>query len=75
MNENLNETELSTASTRTTRRQSVNVMPGQRLVASNESYEALAEGLSADRIVHRIMQTVPQPARPLQTHVDLAPQS
>ena len=43
MNENLNETELSTASTRTTRRQSVNVMPGQRLVASNESYEALAE--------------------------------
>ena len=39
------------------------------------SYEALAEGLTADRIVHRIMQTVPQPARPLQTHVDVAPQS
>ena len=39
------------------------------------SYEALAEGLSADRIVQRIMQTVPQPARPLQTHVDLQAQS
>jgi MoxR-like ATPase len=35
------------------------------------SYEALAEGLSADRIVQRIMQAVPQPARPLQTHVDV----
>jgi MoxR-like ATPase len=35
------------------------------------SYEALAEGLSADRIVQRIMQAVPQPARPLQTHVDI----
>ena len=37
------------------------------------SYEALAEGLSADRIVQRIMQAVPQPARPLQTHVDIDP--
>ena len=37
------------------------------------SYEALAEGLSADRIVQRVMQAVPQPARPLQTHVDLDP--
>jgi MoxR-like ATPase len=36
------------------------------------SYEALAEGLSADRIVHRIMQTVAQPARPLRFHVDVA---
>jgi MoxR-like ATPase len=35
------------------------------------SYEALAEGLSADRIVQKIMQAVPQPARPLQTHVDV----
>jgi MoxR-like ATPase len=35
------------------------------------SYEALAEGQSADRIVQRIMQAVPQPARPLQTHVDV----
>jgi MoxR-like ATPase len=37
------------------------------------SYEALAEGVSADRIVQRIMQVVPQPARPLQTHVDIDP--
>jgi MoxR-like ATPase len=35
------------------------------------SYEALAEGQTADRIVQKIMQQVPQPARPLQTHVDI----
>jgi MoxR-like ATPase len=35
------------------------------------SYEALAEGLTADRIVQRIMQAVPAPARPLQTPVEL----
>ena len=39
------------------------------------SYEALAEGWSADRIVQRIMQHVPQPARPLQTHVDVEARS
>ncbi|HYF58547.1 MAG TPA: MoxR family ATPase [Burkholderiaceae bacterium] len=39
------------------------------------SYEALAEGLSADAIVQRIMRHVPQPARPLQTHVDLEARS
>jgi len=39
------------------------------------SYEALAEGQTADRIVQRIMQHVPQPARPLQTHVDLEARS
>ena len=39
------------------------------------SYEALAEGMTADRIVQKIMQAVPQPARPLQTHVDLDAQS
>jgi len=35
------------------------------------SYEALAEGESADAIVRRIMQQVPQPPRPLQSHVEL----
>lgn len=35
------------------------------------SYEALAEGLSADRIVQRILQAVAQPARPLRSHVDV----
>jgi len=39
------------------------------------SYEALAEGHTADRIVQRIMQHVPQPARPLQTHVNLEARS
>jgi MoxR-like ATPase len=36
------------------------------------SYEALAEGHSPDRIVRNLMQAIPQPPRPLQTHVDLA---
>jgi MoxR-like ATPase len=35
------------------------------------SYEALAEGQTADRIVARIMQAIARPARPLQTHVEL----
>jgi MoxR-like ATPase len=39
------------------------------------SYEALAEGLSADAIVQRIMRHVPLPARPLQTHVELQARS
>ena len=39
------------------------------------TYEALAEGMSADRIVQRIMQHVPQPARPLQTHVEFEARS
>jgi MoxR-like ATPase len=39
------------------------------------SYEALAEGESADAIVRRIMQQVAQPARPLQSHVDLEPRT
>jgi MoxR-like ATPase len=36
------------------------------------SYEALAEGQSADQIIRTIMKTLPKPPRPLQTHVDLA---
>jgi MoxR-like ATPase len=36
------------------------------------SYEALAEGHSPDRIVRNLMQAIPQPPRPLQTHVGLA---
>jgi hypothetical protein len=39
------------------------------------SYEALAEGESADAIVRRIMQQVAQPPRPLQSHVDLEPRT
>jgi len=35
------------------------------------SYEALAEGQSADQIIRTIMKAIPKPPRPLQTHVDL----
>ncbi|MGV3654272.1 MAG: AAA family ATPase [Noviherbaspirillum sp.] len=33
------------------------------------SYEALAEGLAPDQIVHRIMKHIPAPERPLDAHV------
>ncbi|MDQ6621841.1 MAG: MoxR family ATPase [Pseudomonadota bacterium] len=36
------------------------------------SYEALAASLSADDIVHRVMQRVPAPDKPLETHVRVA---
>jgi MoxR-like ATPase len=36
------------------------------------SYEALAEGLSADDLVRRVMQHVRAPAKPLETHVRVA---
>ena len=36
------------------------------------SYEALAEGLSADELVKRVMQHVRAPAKPLETHVRVA---
>ena len=36
------------------------------------SYEALAEGISADDLIGRIMQHVPAPEKPLQSHVQVA---
>ena len=36
------------------------------------SYEALAEGFSADQLVRRVMQRVPAPEKPLQSHVKVA---
>jgi MoxR-like ATPase len=36
------------------------------------TYEALAESLAADEIVRRIMQNIPAPEKPLETHVRLA---
>jgi MoxR-like ATPase len=33
------------------------------------TYEALAEGLTADQLIMRIMQRIPAPERPLETHV------
>jgi len=37
------------------------------------SYEALADGVSADALIARIMRATALPPRPLRTHVDLAP--
>ena len=33
------------------------------------AYEALAEGMTADQLIHRIMQHIPAPDKPLETHV------
>jgi MoxR-like ATPase len=38
------------------------------------SYEALADALSADQLVKRVMQHVPRPEKPLETHVRIDPQ-
>ncbi len=35
------------------------------------SYEALSDGFTADMLITRVMQHVPVPPRPLQTHVDV----
>jgi len=39
------------------------------------SYEALAEGLSADQLLRRVMQHVRAPEKPLQAHVNVASES
>ena len=36
------------------------------------TYEALAEGVTADHLIHRIMQRMPPPDKPLETHVNIA---
>jgi MoxR-like ATPase len=36
------------------------------------TYEAFAEGLSADEIIRRVMQKIPAPEKPLETHVKVA---
>jgi MoxR-like ATPase len=36
------------------------------------SYEALADGLAADELVHRILQAIPAPEKPLEAHVRVA---
>ena len=36
------------------------------------TYEALAEGMTADQLIHRIMQHIPAPDKPLETHVNFA---
>ena len=39
------------------------------------TYEALAESLSPDQLVHRIMQHIPAPDKPLETHVRVGAKS
>jgi MoxR-like ATPase len=39
------------------------------------SYEALADGLTPDQLVHKIMQRIPAPEKPLESHVKVAAQS
>ena len=38
------------------------------------SYEALAGGLTPDQLVHKIMQRIPPPEKPLESHVRFASQ-
>jgi len=35
------------------------------------TYEALAEGVTADELIHRFLRKVPAPEKPLQTHVEV----
>ena len=37
------------------------------------SYEALADAVTPDQLITRIMQQVPAPDKPLETHVRIAP--
>ena len=39
------------------------------------TYEALAEGITADQLVQRVMQHIPAPDRPLETHVKVGASS
>ena len=39
------------------------------------TYEALAEEMTADQLIHRIMQHIPAPDKPLETHVKVAASS
>jgi len=38
------------------------------------TYEALAEGITADELIHRVLRKVPAPEKPLETHVNVAAQ-
>src|SRR6185295_949051 len=38
------------------------------------TYEALAEAISADELIHRFLRHIPAPEKPLETHVKVAPQ-
>ena len=36
------------------------------------TYEALAEGIGADEVIHRVLRKIPAPEKPLETHVKVA---
>ncbi len=38
------------------------------------TYEALAEGIGADEVIHRVLRKIPAPEKPLETHVKVAAQ-
>jgi len=39
------------------------------------TYEALAEGITADALIHRFLRKIPAPEKPLESHVDVAAKS
>ena len=39
------------------------------------TYEALAEAMTADQLIHRLLRHIPAPEKPLETHVKVAAQS
>jgi len=39
------------------------------------TYEALAEAISADELIHRFLRKIPAPEKPLETHVNVAAQT
>jgi len=39
------------------------------------TYEAMAEAISADELVHRFLRKIPAPEKPLETHVNVAAQA
>jgi MoxR-like ATPase len=39
------------------------------------TYEALAEGMTPDQLIHRILQHVAAPDKPLESHVKIAASS
>ena len=36
------------------------------------TYEALAEGITADELIHRVLRKIPAPEKPLEAHVRVA---
>jgi MoxR-like ATPase len=39
------------------------------------TYEALAEGITADELIHRFLRKIAAPEKPLESHVRVAEQS